>query len=184
MNKWGFLKLLIFGYARLCCCSEQGLGYSSLWCTGFSLQWLLQLQNTGSRHLRFSSCNLRALECGLSSYVDTLSCSMACGIFPDQGSNPCIGRQMLIHCTTREVQECGLSPPPLWCFPSLCAGLCPVASPFSGRPLGVSPWTFSPQPRMLRVPPTPTPHTDSLLSRCLNSAGADHASAAQREALS
>ena len=30
---------------------------------------------------------------------------MACGIFPDQGSNgvPCIGRQILIHYATREV---------------------------------------------------------------------------------
>ena len=33
------------------------------------------------------------------------SCSAACGIFPDQGSNPgpCIGRQILNHCATREV---------------------------------------------------------------------------------
>ena len=34
-----------------------------------------------------------------------LSCSMACGIFPDQGSNPCpcTGRRTLNHCATREV---------------------------------------------------------------------------------
>ena len=25
-------------------------GYSSLWCAGFSLQWLLLLRSTGSRH--------------------------------------------------------------------------------------------------------------------------------------
>ena len=31
-------------------------GYSSLWCAGFSLQWLLLLQSTGSRHAGFSSC--------------------------------------------------------------------------------------------------------------------------------
>ena len=30
-------------------------GYSSLWCTGFSLQWLLLLQSTGSRCMGFSS---------------------------------------------------------------------------------------------------------------------------------
>ena len=35
-------------------------GYSSLWCTGFSLQWLLLLQSTGSRHVGFSSCGLQA----------------------------------------------------------------------------------------------------------------------------
>ena len=33
-----------------------------------------------------------------------LSCSVACRIFPDQGSNPCplIGRRILNHCATRE----------------------------------------------------------------------------------
>ena len=30
-------------------------GYSSLLCTGFSLQWLLLLRSTGSRHAGFSS---------------------------------------------------------------------------------------------------------------------------------
>ena len=30
--------------------------YSSLWCVGFSLWWLLLLQSTGSRHTGFSSC--------------------------------------------------------------------------------------------------------------------------------
>ena len=34
-----------------------------------------------------------------------LSCSTACGIFPDQGLNlcPCVGRQILIYCANREV---------------------------------------------------------------------------------
>ena len=31
-------------------------GYSSLWCMGFSLWWLLLLRSTGSRHSGFSSC--------------------------------------------------------------------------------------------------------------------------------
>ena len=31
-------------------------GYSSLWCAGFSLGWLLLLRSTGSRHAGFSSC--------------------------------------------------------------------------------------------------------------------------------
>ena len=31
-------------------------GYSSLQCTGFSLQWLLLLQSMGSRHVGFSNC--------------------------------------------------------------------------------------------------------------------------------
>ena len=35
-------------------------GFSSLWCAGFSLQWLLLLQSLGSRHAGFSSCGTRA----------------------------------------------------------------------------------------------------------------------------
>ena len=35
-------------------------GYSSLWRTGFSLQWLLLLRSTGSRRMGFSSCGSRA----------------------------------------------------------------------------------------------------------------------------
>ena len=37
--------------------------------------------------------------------MHVLSRSEACGIFPDQGLNrvPCTGREILIHCTTREV---------------------------------------------------------------------------------
>ena len=32
-------------------------GYSSLWCTGFSMRWLLLLRSTGSRSVGFSSCS-------------------------------------------------------------------------------------------------------------------------------
>ena len=35
-------------------------GYSSLQCASFSLQWLLLLWSTGSRHAGFSSCGMRA----------------------------------------------------------------------------------------------------------------------------
>ena len=35
-------------------------GYSSLWCAGFSLRWLLLLRSMGSRHAGFSSCSLWA----------------------------------------------------------------------------------------------------------------------------
>ena len=35
-------------------------GYSSLWCAGFSLWWLLLLQSMGSRHVGFSSCGMQA----------------------------------------------------------------------------------------------------------------------------
>ena len=42
-------------------------GYSSLRCTGFSMQWLLLLRSTGSRRAGFSSCGAWALEHRLSS---------------------------------------------------------------------------------------------------------------------
>ena len=35
-------------------------GYSSLWCVGFSLRWLLLLRSTGSRRVGFSSCGTQA----------------------------------------------------------------------------------------------------------------------------
>ena len=96
-------------------------GYSSLRCVSFSLWWLLLLWSTGSRCTSFSSCSSRALERRLSScsagsvaVAHGLSCSAACGIFPDQGSNPCprIGRWVLNHCATREVPGHGF----LWVY--------------------------------------------------------------------
>ena len=41
-------------------------GYSSLRCLGFSLQWLLLLPSTGSRHMGFSNFCSQALELRLS----------------------------------------------------------------------------------------------------------------------
>ena len=59
--------------------------YSLLWYMGFSLGWLLLLWSIGSRHASFSSCNTQT------QYLHHMgfSCSKACGIFPDQGLNPC-----------------------------------------------------------------------------------------------
>ena len=72
--------------------------YSLLWCSGFSLQWPLflskgsrlvgtrcqQLWHTGSV---VGACRLQ--DMGLLVVVPGLSCSTACGIFLDQGLNPC-----------------------------------------------------------------------------------------------
>ena len=52
-------------------------GHSSSWCTDLSLSWPLLLRSTGSRHA------------GSAIAAHGPSCSVACGIFPDQGSNPC-----------------------------------------------------------------------------------------------
>ena len=69
-----FIYLFIYLWLRWVFVAARGLalvavswGYSSLWCAGFSLQWLLLLQSTGSRRVGFSSCGSWALECRLSS---------------------------------------------------------------------------------------------------------------------
>ena len=52
-------------------------GHSSSRCAGLSLSWPLLFRSTSSRHA------------GSVVVAHGLSCSAACGIFPDQGSNPC-----------------------------------------------------------------------------------------------
>ena len=52
-------------------------GHSSSQCAGLSLSRPLSLQSTGSR------------SAGSVVVAHGPSCSVACGIFPDQGSNPC-----------------------------------------------------------------------------------------------
>ena len=52
-------------------------GHSSLQCVGLSLSWPLLLRSTGSR------------RAGSVVVAHRPSCSVACGIVPDQGLNPC-----------------------------------------------------------------------------------------------
>ena len=52
-------------------------GHSSSRCAGLSLSWPLLLRSTGSRHA------------GSAIVAHGPSHSAACGIFPEQGSNPC-----------------------------------------------------------------------------------------------
>ena len=64
--------------------------HSSSWCRGLSLSRPLLLRSTGSRRT------------GSVVVAQGPSCSAACGIFPDQGSNPCplhwqAGSQPLRH---------------------------------------------------------------------------------------
>ena len=63
---------------------EASGGYSSLRCAGFSLRWLLLLWSTGSRHAGSELWHVGSVV-----VAHGLSCSAACGIFPDQGLNPC-----------------------------------------------------------------------------------------------
>ena len=76
LSEFSFFKINLFIYFWLqwVFVAAQGLslvaasrGYSPLWCTGFSLRWLLLLRNTGSRHTGFSSCGSQAPEHRLSS---------------------------------------------------------------------------------------------------------------------
>ena len=70
-------------------------GHSSSRCAGLSLSRPLLLRSTGSR------------RAGSVAVAHGPSHSAACGILPDQGSNraPCISRQILNHCATREAPK-------------------------------------------------------------------------------
>ena len=79
-----FLYLFIYFWLCWVFVSVRGLslvaasgGHSSLRCAGLSLSRPLLLQSTGSRRT------------GSVVVAHGPSCSEACGIFPDQGSNPC-----------------------------------------------------------------------------------------------
>ena len=79
-----FIYLFIYFWLCWVFVSVRGLspvaasgGHSSSRCAGLSLSRPLLLWSTGSRHA------------GSAVVAHGLSCSVACGIFPDQGSNPC-----------------------------------------------------------------------------------------------
>ena len=75
-------------------------GYSLLQCTGFSLRWLLLWQSTSSRLMGFSSWSTWAEKwlTGLAAPRHVESSQTR-----DRTHVPCTGRQILTHCTTREV---------------------------------------------------------------------------------
>ena len=86
LNVTNVNNMYLFIYLWLCWVfvSVQGLsliaasgGHSSSRCTGLSLSRPLLLRSTGSRHA------------GSVIVAHGPICSAACGIFPDQGSNPC-----------------------------------------------------------------------------------------------
>ena len=79
-----FFKLFIYFWLCWVFVSVRGFsvvaasgGHSSSQCMGLSLLWPLLLRSTGSR------------RAGSVVVAHGPSCSAACGIFPDQGSNPC-----------------------------------------------------------------------------------------------
>ena len=81
---FNFIYLFIYLWLRWVFVSVRGLslvaasgGHSSSRCAGLSLSRPLLLRSTGSRRT------------GSVGVAHGPSCSAACGIFPDQGSNPC-----------------------------------------------------------------------------------------------
>ena len=97
-------------------------GHSSLRCMGFSLRWLLLLWSTGSRCAGFTSCSTwapRLWLVGSSAQAQQLwhtglaaPWHVGSSRTRDQTCVPCIGRQVLNHCSTREVHP--------FCFKSQC----------------------------------------------------------------
>ena len=96
-----YLFIYLFIYLWLCWVfvSVWGLSlvaasgdHSSSRCAGLSLSWPLPLRSTGSR------------RAGSAIVAHGLSRSAACGIFPTRAWTcvPCVGRQILNHCATRE----------------------------------------------------------------------------------
>ena len=107
---WTFLNFILFFYLwlrwvfvavrELSLVAASG-GYSSLRCSGFSLQWLLLLQSTGSRRTGFSSCSTQAQQLWCMGFVAPRH--VGSSRTRDQTRVPCIGRRILNHCATKEV---------------------------------------------------------------------------------
>ena len=90
-------------------------GCSSFRRLGFSSQCFLLLQSTGSRHAGFSSCGTQAQELWLMGSRVRVQWLWSMGLVAlwhvgsswsrDRTPIPCVGRLILIHCATRDVQK-------------------------------------------------------------------------------
>ena len=89
MEKWGFFVVCLFLINKFI----YGCVGSSFLCEGFL--WLQQVGATlhrgarASHHRGLSLQSTGSRRAGSVVVAHGLSCSAACGIFPDQGSNPC-----------------------------------------------------------------------------------------------
>ena len=86
---------------RCCVRTFSSCGYSSLQCAGFSLRWLLSLWSIGSRHTGFSSCGTQAQSLWCAGLVAPRH--VGSSWTRARTRVPCIGRQILNYCATREV---------------------------------------------------------------------------------
>ena len=104
LSYWSFLfkkklfnSFLFLAVLSLCCRA----GFSLVAVQGFSLRGLLLLQSTGSRVHRLQQLRHMGSVVAASrlqstgSIVHGLSCSKTCGLFLDQGSNPCLLHQQV-----------------------------------------------------------------------------------------
>ena len=117
-----FIYLFLAALGLRCCvwafssCGERS--YSSLWCTGFSVWWLLLLRSTGSRRVGFTSCGTRAQQLWLTGsrvqaqqlWCTGLAAPRHVGSFRTRARTrvPCTGRWILNHCATWEAHICVL----------------------------------------------------------------------------
>ena len=114
-NLFIYLFLVLVAACRLSLVGASR-GYSSLRCAGFLLRWLLLVWSMGSRPTGFSSCGTWAQQLWLTGSRAQAQQLWLMGLAAPQhvGSSwtrtrtrvPCIGRQILNHCTTREVLPC------------------------------------------------------------------------------
>ena len=104
-----FLFFFLAALGLVCCtwafsgCGERQLLFVR--CAAFSLQWLLLLQSTASRHVGCSSCGLWALEGSSVVVVHGLFAPRHVESSQTRARTrvPCIGRRILNHCVTKEV---------------------------------------------------------------------------------
>ena len=94
-----FFFFFRFSFFCLCCagsffhCGERGCSLVAV--PGLLIAVVVLLRSTGSRHKGFGSCGSQALRHWFSSGDPGFGCPTACGIFPDQGLDPCNGRQII-----------------------------------------------------------------------------------------
>ena len=82
-----FLKIFIYLFIGFVGSSLLHTGFLWLWRAGATLRCGARASHCGG----FACCRAQALGAQASEVVvHGLSCSAACGIFPDQGLNPCL----------------------------------------------------------------------------------------------
>ena len=114
-----FLFILFLAALSLRCCArafsscgERGLLFVAV--CSFSLRWLVAEHRLQACRFQQSWCAGSVVvargfqSAGSVAVAHGLSCSATCGIFPDQGSNPCPLHQrwILNHCATRKSLLC------------------------------------------------------------------------------